>query len=151
MHPVRRKKLNIIMLVLVVLGLVVSLVLYALRQNINLFYTPTQIVNNEAPVDVLIRVGGLVENGSFKRESDSLKSEFRVTDIDNTMTIVYEGILPDLFREGQGVVARGKLSKQKTFLAEEVLAKHDENYMPPEVKEALEAKGYWQNDQPATQ
>lgn len=138
------------MLILLVIGLAVTLVLYALRQNINLFYTPSQIANNEAPYGVTIRVGGLVENGSFKHQGDSLKSLFRVTDIQNTVTVTYEGILPDLFREGQGVVARGQLSANSVFIAEEVLAKHDENYMPPEVKEALEAQGYWKDDQNAS-
>ena len=150
MHPIRQKRLNIILLILMVIGLAVALVLYALRQNINLFYTPSQIVNNEAPQGVTIRVGGLVENGSLKQEGESLKSLFRVTDIDNTVTITYEGILPDLFKEGQGVVARGQLGQDSVFMAEEVLAKHDENYMPPEVKEALEAKGHWKDDQKTT-
>ena len=127
-----------------------ALVLYALRQNINLFYTPSQIVNNEAPHGVTIRVGGLVENGSFKQQGDSLKNLFRVTDIENTVTITYEGILPDLFKEGQGVVARGQLGQDSVFMAEEVLAKHDENYMPPEVKDALEAQGHWKDDQETT-
>ena len=150
MHPIRRKRLNIILLILVVIGVAVALVLYALRQNINLFYTPSQIVNNEAPQGVTIRVGGLVENGSFKQQGDSLKSLFRVTDIDNTVTITYEGILPDLFKEGQGVVARGQLGQDSVFVAEEVLAKHDENYMPPEVKEALEETGHWKDNQKTT-
>ena len=136
MHPIRRKRLSIILLVLMVIGLAVALVLYALRQNINLFYTPSQIVNNEAPHGVTIRVGGLVVDGSFKQEGDSLKSLFNVTDIENTVTIAYEGILPDLFKEGQGVVARGQLGQDAVFIAEEVLAKHDENYMPSEVVEA---------------
>lgn len=134
-----------------VVGIAVALVLYALRQNINLFYTPTQIVKNEAPHGVTIRVGGLVENGSFKQEGESLKSSFRVTDIENTVTITYEGILPDLFKEGQGVVARGQLSQDSFFMAEEVLAKHDENYMPAEVKDALEAQGHWKDEQKTTE
>lgn len=147
MHPIRRKRLSIILLVLLVTGLAVALVLYALRQNINLFYTPSQISNNEAPHGVTIRVGGLVEDGSLKQQGDSLKSVFRVTDIENSVTIAYEGILPDLFMEGQGVVARGQLGQDSVFVAEEVLAKHDENYMPPEVQEALEAQGHWKADQ----
>lgn len=147
MHPLRRKKLTLLIYIMTIVAIVVALVLYALRQNINLFYTPTQIVQNEAPKGVNIRVGGLVEQGSFKRESDTLKSVFSVTDTENSMMISYEGILPDLFREGQGVVALGQLTPENAFIAQEVLAKHDENYMPPEVKEALEAKGYWQHDQ----
>ncbi len=147
MHPLRRKRLMLIIYIMIIIAIVVGLILYALRQNINLFYTPTQIVNNEAPKGINIRVGGLVEQGSFKRESDSLKSEFSVTDTQSSIIISYEGILPDLFREGQGVVARGQLTPENHFVAEEVLAKHDENYMPPEVKEALEAQGYWKHDQ----
>ena len=150
MHPIRRKRLSIILLILTVIGLAVALVLYALRQNINLFYTPSQIVNNEAPQGVTIRVGGLVVEDSFKQEGDSLKSLFKVTDIESTVTITYEGILPDLFKEGQGVVARGQLGQDAVFMAEEVLAKHDENYMPSEVVEALEAQGHWKDDKKTT-
>lgn len=150
MHPLRRKRLSIILLILMVIGLAAALVLYALRQNINLFYTPSQIVNNEAPQGVTIRIGGLVENGSYKQQGDSLKSLFKVTDIENSVTITYEGILPDLFKEGQGVVARGQLGQDRVFMAEEVLAKHDENYMPPEVKDALEQSGHWKDDQEKT-
>jgi len=145
MHPLRRKRLILLLYIMVIVSIVVALVLYALRQNINLFYTPSQIVLNEAPKGVNIRVGGLVEQGSFKRASDSLLSEFTITDTENSITITYEGILPDLFREGQGVVAKGQLTNENLFVADEVLAKHDENYMPPEVKEALEAKGYWKH------
>lgn len=145
MHPVRRKRLLLIIYILAIVASVVGLVLYALNQNINLFFTPAQIVNNEAPKGVNVRAGGLVVEGSFERESDSLKSRFKITDTRGTVVVHYQGILPDLFREGQGVVAKGVLTPDNQLIAQEVLAKHDENYMPVEVKEALEKQGYWKH------
>jgi cytochrome c-type biogenesis protein CcmE len=116
----------------------VGLVAYALRGNINLFYPPVEVAAGEAPMDTAIRVGGMVVDGSVQRASDSLEVRFSVTDYQATVDIVYEGILPDLFAEGEGVVASGRLSADGVLRADEVLAKHDENYMPPEVAEALE-------------
>lgn len=138
MNVVRKRRLIIILAILVGVGLAVSLALSALRQNINLFYTPSQIAAGEAPANVRIRAGGLVEMGSLKRAGDSLQSEFIVTDGASQVRIQYHGMLPDLFREGQGIVALGTLNDSGQLVADEVLAKHDENYTPPEVKQALD-------------
>jgi cytochrome c-type biogenesis protein CcmE len=112
--------------------------LVALKDNINLFYTPQQIADGEAPIDRTIRAGGMVVEGSVKRAKDDLTVMFDVTDSKAEVTIRYTGILPDLFREGQGIVALGQINQQGQCIASEVLAKHDENYMPPEVAAALE-------------
>ena len=141
MNPLRKKRLIIILAILVGIGAAVALALSALQQNINLFYTPTQIANGEAPVDTRIRAGGMVADGSLKRTGDSLDVEFVVTDFAKNVTIQYRGILPDLFREGQGIVALGKLNADGVLVADEVLAKHDEKYMPPEVTKALNESG----------
>ncbi len=145
MKPVRKKRLLIILAALAGVGIALGLALSALQQNINLFYTPTQIANGEAPQDTRIRAGGLVEEGSVQRSADSLQTDFVVTDGVKSVTIRYSGILPDLFREGQGIVAMGKLDGQQRLIADEVLAKHDENYMPPEVMQALEQSGMKQH------
>jgi cytochrome c-type biogenesis protein CcmE len=137
MHPARKRKLMGLGLMAIVLAIASALVLYALRQNINLFYTPTQIANGDAPSQQVIRVGGMVVPGSIIRGDHDVSVAFDITDYAHTITVTYRGILPDLFREGQGIVALGQLSDHHRVLAIEVLAKHDENYMPPEVKEAL--------------
>lgn len=141
MNPVRKKRLFIILAILAGVGVAVTLALSALQENINLFYTPTQIAAGEAPEGTRIRAGGLVEDGSVSRSKDSLTVSFRVTDNNETVTIQYQGILPDLFREGQGIVALGRVNADGVLIADEVLAKHDENYMPPEVTQALEKGG----------
>ena len=123
---------------LAIIAAAVLLVLYALRNNVSLYFTPTQVFNKEAPQGRNFRIGGLVEAGSLKREKDGLTSHFVITDLQKTMPVTYTGILPDLFKEGKGVVAQGKLKADNVFYAEEVLAKHDENYMPPEAKDALD-------------
>jgi cytochrome c-type biogenesis protein CcmE len=138
MHPIRKKRLTIVLFLLAGLAIAVGLTTYALRQNINLFYDPTQIAAGEAPLDTRIRAGGMVEEGSVKRDPESLKVEFRVTDYNESVPIEYVGILPDLFAEGQGVVAMGRMQPDGRFVADQVLAKHDENYMPPEVSDSLE-------------
>ncbi|AKO51919.1 cytochrome C biogenesis protein CcmE [Marinobacter psychrophilus] len=138
MHPIRKKRLTIVLFLLAGLAVAVGLTTYALRQNINLFYDPTQIAAGEAPADVRIRAGGMVEEGSVLRDTESLKVAFRVTDFTESVTVEYVGILPDLFAEGQGIVAMGRLDSEGVFVADQVLAKHDENYMPPEVAYALE-------------
>ncbi|MGO1691730.1 MAG: cytochrome c maturation protein CcmE [Marinobacter sp.] len=138
MHPIRKKRLTIVLFLLVGLSVAVALTTYALRQNINLFYDPSQILAGEAPVEVRIRAGGMVEEGSVMRDPASLKVEFRVTDFNASVPVEYVGILPDLFAEGQGIVAMGRLNNEGRFVADQVLAKHDENYMPPEVSDALE-------------
>lgn len=116
------------------LGIGIALVLYALRQNINLFYTPSQIMRQEAAVGARIRVGGMVAKGSVKRElggpSDNAAVQFVISDVVNSLIVDYKGILPDLFKEGQGIVVSGRLQANGAFIADEVLAKHDENYMP---------------------
>ncbi|UUY07214.1 cytochrome c maturation protein CcmE [Pseudomonas sp. J452] len=144
MNAVRKKRLYIVLAILVGVSIAVALALSALKENINLFYTPTQIANGEAPADTRIRAGGMVAEGSLKRSGDSLDVEFVVTDFAKNVTIRYRGILPDLFREGQGIVALGKLNTDGVLIADEVLAKHDENYMPPEVTKALQDSGQLQ-------
>ena len=138
MHPQRKKRLTLILFMVLGIGSAVGLLMYSLSQNINLFMTPTQIADGEAQVGRTIRAGGLVVEGSVERQQDGLGVLFKVTDGKAEVPIFYDGILPDLFREGQGIVALGQLNNDGVFQASEVLAKHDENYMPPEVKEALE-------------
>ena len=123
---------------LAALGVATALVLNAFQSNLVFFFTPSQVVAKEAPQTRPFRIGGLVEPGSLKRDSNSLTVHFRVTDTAQTITVVYTGILPDLFREGKGVVAQGRLGAGGVFEATEVLAKHDENYMPPDAAHAIE-------------
>jgi cytochrome c-type biogenesis protein CcmE len=118
-------------------GVATAFALQAFQKNLLYYYSPSQIQAGEAPDARVFRVGGLVENGSLKREPGSLEVRFTLTDYAHQVGVSYTGVLPDLFREGQGVIARGKLRPDGTFVAEEVLAKHDENYMPPEVKDSL--------------
>ena len=124
------------------LGIAAALVLNAFQSNLVFFFTPTQVVANEAPRDRAFRIGGLVEAGSVTRDKDALTVRFRVTDTARTIPVVYTGLLPDLFREGKGVVAQGRIGADGTFRATEVLAKHDENYMPPEAADALRKAGH---------
>ncbi len=140
MHPKRKQRLIITLSIVVLSSAAVGLVAYALRGNINLFYPPVDIVAGKAPTDRTIRVGGMVVEGSVVRSTTDLNTRFAVTDYAGTVTISYTGILPDLFGEGEGVVASGVLSDSGLFEASEVLAKHDENYMPPEVAAALEGR-----------
>ena len=134
----RHKKLAIIIASVAALGFSATLVLDAFQSNLVFFFSPTQVAANEAPQGKSFRIGGLVEEGSVKRESDGVTVSFVVTDTAKVIPVLYTGILPDLFKEGKGVVAQGKLSSDGIFRADEVLAKHDENYMPPEAAEALE-------------
>lgn len=136
MNVVRKRKMKLIMLLVAIVGLAIGLVLYALGQNISLFYSPSQIVHGDAPLNRTIRVGGMVVKGSVIRKSE-LTVQFTITDNAQDIDISYRGILPDLFREGQGIVAQGKLVDKTHVNAVEVLAKHDENYMPPEVKASM--------------
>ena len=133
----RRQKLALACFLLVVLSLVVGLVLYALRQNISLFYAPTELAHQTIAPDRMIRVGGMVVRKSMERQADGLTVQFKITDYQHDVTIHYRGVLPDLFREGQGVVVKGHLMRSGVVVASEVLAKHDEKYMPPEVKASL--------------
>jgi cytochrome c-type biogenesis protein CcmE len=123
---------------LAALGIASALVLNAFQSNLVFFFSPTQVLANEAPRGKAFRIGGMVETGSVKRENDGLTVHFRVTDTAQTIPVTYTGILPDLFKEGKGVVAQGKLLPDGGFQATEVLAKHDENYMPPDAKHAIE-------------
>ena len=137
MTPKRKQRLLLIGLMVVGVGVAAGFALKAFNENLMFFYTPSKVAAGEAPAGHLIRVGGLVTTGSVKRQSDGLTVNFDITDNAETITVQYTGILPDLFREGQGIVANGKLRDDGVFVADEVLAKHDENYMPPEVAEAL--------------
>jgi cytochrome c-type biogenesis protein CcmE len=123
---------------LVAIGVAVGLVLNAFQSNLVFFYSPSQVLAKEAPVGRPFRIGGMVESGSLKREKDSLTVQFVVTDTAQNVTVRYTGLLPDLFKEGKGVVAQGSLGPDGVFTATEVLAKHDENYMPPEAAAAIE-------------
>jgi len=138
MHPARRQRLWVVLSIVVFSSAAIGLATYALRGNINLFYPPVAVAAGEAPLDTPIRVGGMVRDGSVLRAEDSLQVRFTVTDYQADVDVVFEGILPDLFAEGEGVVASGRLDAGGVLRAEEVLAKHDENYMPPEVAEALQ-------------
>ena len=138
MHPVRKQRLYLVLFVVVFSSAAIGLMVYALSGNINLFYPPAEVAAGNAPIGQALRVGGMVVEGSIERSDDSLEVRFELTDYQATVPVIYVGILPDLFGEGQGAVAAGKLNEQGVFIASEVLAKHDENYMPPEVAEALE-------------
>jgi cytochrome c-type biogenesis protein CcmE len=140
MHPKRKQRLLIAICIVVFSSTAIGLVSYALRGNINLFYPPADVAAGKAPTDRAIRVGGMVVEGSIKRSETDLTTVFLVTDYDGVVEVSYTGILPDLFAEGEGVVASGSLDSNGRFMATEVLAKHDENYMPPEVAAALEGK-----------
>ncbi len=137
----RHRRLIWILAGVAALGIAVTLVLNAFRSNLVFFFTPTQIADGEAPTGKTFRVGGLVEEGSVKREGDGTIVTFRVTDSAKTIVVSYKGILPDLFKEGRGIVAQGMVQSDGSFRASEVLAKHDENYMPPEAAEALKRAG----------
>ena len=141
MKPHRRKRLGIILFIATGLSVAVGLTLYALSQNIDLFYTPTQVAQGEVAAGQRIRIGGMGREGSLVSADDSLAVEFVATDYVHDVPIFHEGILPDLFREGQGIVVEGSLDTAGVFQASRVLAKHDENYMSPEVKAALDAAG----------
>lgn len=134
----RQKRMVLILLALTGVGIAATLATVALRSNLSYFYSPTQITSGEAPKDQVIRVGGLVKEGSMKREPGNLTLEFVVTDNRAETTVRYAGILPDLFKEGTGMVGKGKMGEDGIFYAEEVLAKHDEDYLPPEVQDSLE-------------
>ncbi|MBK9160341.1 MAG: cytochrome c maturation protein CcmE [Nitrosomonadales bacterium] len=134
----RQKRFVYIVVAVAAIGVAVGLVLNALKDNVSLYFTPTQIFNKEAPQGRSFRIGGLVEEGSVKRQTDGLTVHFVITDTAKSIPVVYKGILPDLFKEGKGVVAQGKVEADGVMHADEVLAKHDENYMPPEAADALE-------------
>ena len=138
MNPIRKQRIYALIAIIVGSILAVYLVVSALSKNLNLFYSPTDLLNNDLSPDTLIRAGGMVREGSIKRSDTSLSIEFVVTDFKNDLKIKYSGILPDLFSEEAGVVVQGYLEREGAFRAIEVLAKHDENYMPPEVAKLME-------------
>ncbi len=133
----RQKRMATVAAILVGVGIATAFALQAFQKNLLYYYSPTQILAGEAPASRSIRVGGLVQDGSVQRAPGSLEVRFTLTDYAHTIGVSYTGVLPDLFREGQGIIARGRLAGDGVFVAEEVLAKHDENYMPPEVKDSL--------------
>ena len=137
MHPIRKQRLQIVVLIVIASSLAAGLIVYMLGQNANYFFTPAQVLQGEAPKDITIRAGGMVVEGSIERSSDSLDVSFLVTDGLADLKINYSGILPDLFAEGEADIATGKLDGDKVLQASQVLAKHDENYTPPEVADAM--------------
>ena len=134
----RHKRIIFICVSLAAIGLATWLVLGAFRNNLVFFYSPTQVAAKEAPTNKTFRIGGLVQNGTLKRDPDGLTIRFTVTDTASNMPVVYKGILPDLFKEGRGCVAQGRLGGDGVFYADQIMAKHDENYMPPEAARALD-------------
>ena len=138
----KRRRLSIIIIGLVMLGTAAALVLTAFEDNLVFFFSPTDLKSKTVAAEQRIRIGGLVEEGSVKKSEDGLVVNFRVTDLENALPVTFKGVLPDLFREGQGIIAEGRVV-QGTFNASEVLAKHDENYMPKEVADALKKSGKW--------
>ena len=133
MTPARKKRLGLILLMVIGVAVGVGLALKSLDQNIMFFFTPSEVISGKAPRNKLFRMGGMVVEGSVNRPGDGLTVKFDLTDNEQHITVQYAGILPDLFREGQGIIANGKLDGSGEFVAEEVLAKHDETYMPPEL------------------
>ncbi|MDD5578226.1 MAG: cytochrome c maturation protein CcmE [Methylobacter sp.] len=137
MKPARRQRLILIALMVLGAGLATAFALKSFNDNLMYFFSTTDVVEGKAPKHALFRLGGMIIKGSVERPGDGLMVRFKLTDFSKDVTVEYTGILPDLFREGQGIVAHGRLNQQGVFIAEEVLAKHDENYMPPEVKASL--------------
>ena len=140
MKPARKQRLTLIGLMVLGIGVAVGFGLKAFNENIMFFFAPAEVKAGKAPVDALFRLGGMVVEGSVVRPGNDLTVQFDLTDYDQTVTVVYTGILPDLFREGQGIISSGRLRSDGVFAADEVLAKHDENYMPPEIAESLKTK-----------
>ncbi len=143
----KRRRLYFLLAGMAALDIAAALVLSAFRDNLVFFYTPTELVAKQVAPDRRVRIGGLVEKGSVSKQPDGLTVTFRITDLNQEIPVTYSGTLPDLFREGQGVVAEGNLRADGTFQASEVLAKHDEKYMPPEVVKALKKSGRWQENE----
>lgn len=137
MTPARKKRLALIGLMLGGIAIGLTFALQALNENIMFFFTPTEVAEGKAPRNKLFRLGGMVVDGSVSRPGDGLTAQFDLTDNGEQVTVRYTGILPDLFREGQGIIANGEVGDDGIFVAQEVLAKHDENYMPPEIAEAM--------------
>jgi cytochrome c-type biogenesis protein CcmE len=143
MKPARKQRLMLIALVVIGIGIATTFALKSFNENLMYFFSTTDVLDGKAPKNTLFRLGGMVVKGTVERPNDGMMVRFKLTDFSKDVMVEYTGILPDLFREGQGIVAHGKLDGRGVFIAEEVLAKHDENYMPPEVKGSLK-------NQPAT-
>jgi cytochrome c-type biogenesis protein CcmE len=139
MHPLRKQRLQIVVMIVAASAIASGLIIYMLGQNANYFYTPSQVMSGEAPADVFIRAGGMVVEGSVRRDPKSLAVDFDVTDGTAVLGIRYTGILPDLFAENEAAIAAGRLDQNRVLQASEVLAKHDEKYTPPEVAESMNA------------
>jgi cytochrome c-type biogenesis protein CcmE len=147
----KRRRLLVVLGGMAILGVAAALVLSAFEESLVFFYSPSDIVTKEVGPERRFRLGGLVEEESVERSADGLTTTFRVTDLEQSVAVSYKGMLPDLFREGQGVVAEGRLDSAGVFVATQVLAKHDETYMPPEVAEALQKSGRWQGNEESKQ
>ena len=143
----KQRRLYLVLFGMALLGVATALMLNAFSDNLVFFHTPTEVAAKSIEQDRLFRLGGLVEEDSVKKAEDGLTTHFRITDNESTVEVIFKGSLPDLFREGQGVVAEGKLDDAGVFQASEVLAKHDENYMPPEVADAIKKTGQWKGEE----
>ena len=141
MRPRQRQRLIVVLGIVALAAIAIGLLVYALRANMNLFYTPEQITSGEAPIGHTLRAGGVVKVGTVQRSNDSLAVSFTVTDFKADIAVHYEGMLPDLFREGQGIVVTGQLLDRTHFQASQVLAKHDEKYTPPEISTIVPPQG----------
>ncbi len=137
MKPIRKQRLTLILIMLIGIGAAATFALNAFNENLMYFFSTTDVVEGKVPTNTLFRLGGMVVDKSVERPGDGLTVRFKLTDFSKEVAVEYTGILPDLFREGQGIVAKGRLNREGIFIAEEVLAKHDENYMPPEVADTL--------------
>ncbi len=140
MHPLRKRRLILIIIMIIGVATATGFALVAFNQNLMFYFSPSDVQAGKAPVNRLFRMGGIVVDGSVKRSDTSTEVWFDITDNEKAVTVKYDGILPDLFREGQGIISKGKLNNKGEFVAEEVLAKHDENYMPPEVAASMKKK-----------
>jgi cytochrome c-type biogenesis protein CcmE len=141
MKPARRRRLILVLILVIGVGTAVGLGLMAFQQNLMYYHPPSDVLAGNAPANRAFRTGGLVKQGSVERDKDGTTVRFTITDLSKEIIVIYKGILPDLFREGQGIIANGRMNKEGMFTADEVLAKHDENYMPPEVADTLKKAG----------
>ena len=140
MHPARARRLTLVIVMVVGVFIAGGFAFFAFQENLMMYFTPSEIASGKAPVGQRFNIGGMVADGSVKKSTDSVDVSFDVTDYEKTITVTYSDILPDLFREGQAVIAKGKLNNNGVFVADEVLAKHDETYMPKEVADSLKNK-----------
>lgn len=148
MHPARARRLTLVIVMVVGVLIAGGFTFFAFQENLMMYFTPSEVASGKAPTGQRFNIGGMVAQGSVKKASDSVDVKFDVTDYEKTITVTFSDILPDLFREGQAVIAKGKLNNEGVFVADEVLAKHDENYMPKEVADSLKNKGSQQDKKP---